>query len=271
MYDYMIEAKKHLAELNKLLKEVDRQLARESKTLETESSEPTHVYTSLSNGCHQYYFKTGDNPRVYARVADIPRVKVILQRDYDIKVHKALVKSINTLELFIAKHDAEAIENVYSYLCEGRKRLVTPIIQPDEEFVKSWFESMPSAGNPYYDERLYETDAGEMVRSKSEKIIADMLHKNGIPYQYEPKLKFKNGYYVYPDFAVLNVKKRRTIYWEHLGMISDGEYASKALQKISDYEKNEYYLGENLILSMESETMPLNSRLIERTMEKYLL
>lgn len=286
MENYMIQMEKHLEELKILLKEVDKRLAKSMKdpntnktiTTNKENNKPsakrecqTRIHTSLSNGCPQYYFKNGTGPRVYAKKSDMPRVKSIIQQDYDIEVRKTIVKSIKGLEQFIAKYDINSIENVYDNLCDARKRLVTPIIPSNEEYIKLWLNDNPSSGNPHYDERLYETDAGEMVRSKSEKIIADILYKSKIPYQYEPKLSLKNGLYVYPDFVVLNVKRRKTIYWEHLGMISDGEYATKALQKLSEYERNGYKLGEDIILSMESYSTPLNIKQIERMIQDYLL
>lgn len=52
------------------------------------------------------------------------------------------------------------------------------------------------------------------MRSKSEVIIADLLNKEGIPYRYEFPLYLKEFNTVYPDFTILNVRKRKEIYWE---------------------------------------------------------
>lgn len=260
-----------LALIDKLLKEVDLRLERDRKVPDSSETVKTTVNTSISNGCPQYYLRTGSSPKVYAGKADMPRVKRIVQHDYDIAVHEAMLETRALLAKFISQYDPDIVRHVYENMSEARKRLVKSLLPTDTEFIESWLQDNPSVGNPYHEERVYQTDSGEMVRSKSEKIIADLLHRNHIPYQYEPKLEFRRGQLVFPDFAVLNVRKRKTIYWEHLGMISDGEYASKALHKIMEYESNGYYLGEDLIITMESDITPLNMKMIEKKIGKYIL
>jgi hypothetical protein len=50
------------------------------------------------------------------------------------------------------------------------------------------------------------TKQGELVRSKGEKQIADWLYKNKIPYKYEGKTLFLDGYFCTPDFQLLKQK-----------------------------------------------------------------
>ena len=57
------------------------------------------------------------------------------------------------------------------------------------------------------------TERGEQVRSKSEKIIADSLYRNGIPYRYEHPVYLRGMGVVHPDFICLHVKKRKEILW----------------------------------------------------------
>ena len=79
------------------------------------------------------------------------------------------------------------------------------------------------------------TKRGEYVRSKSEKILADLFYENGIPYQYEPAFRLINGKLVYPDFVLLNVRERKTFYWEHYGLASDETYSTKNIDKLCLY------------------------------------
>ena len=54
----------------------------------------------------------------------------------------------------------------------------------------------------FYEESLIHfTLGGEMVRSKSEVIIANLLHERGIVYKYEKKL-IENDGYKRPDFTL---------------------------------------------------------------------
>ena len=53
-------------------------------------------------------------------------------------------------------------------------------------------------------------------------------------------------------------------------MCSDPEYAIKNLGKIRRYEENGYFLGDQLLISIESEDKPLTVKSIEEMIEKYL-
>ena len=63
---------------------------------------------------------------------------------------------------------------------------------------------------------------------------------------------------VYPDFTCLDLRTRKELLWEHLGMMDNPEYASLAVKKLSSYLKSGYVFGKNLIISMESSEKPLN-------------
>ena len=52
------------------------------------------------------------------------------------------------------------------------------------------------------------------------------------------------------------------MYWEHLGMMDDPNYAENAVQKIITYGQNGIIQGKNLILSYETKLKPLDQRQI---------
>ena len=116
----------------------------------------------------------------------------------------------------------------------------------------------------------YYTDKGERVRSKSEILIANALNRNHIPYRYECPLYLAGYGTIHPDFTVLNVRLRKEMYWEHLGMMDEPEYIEDALNRISLYEKNHYFPGDRLILTHETLRHPLNSKNIENMIFQYL-
>jgi hypothetical protein len=74
---------------------------------------------------------------------------------------------------------------------------------------------------------LHRTTRGEFVRSKSEVVIAELLHARKIPYAYERKLAFDDGSFRYPDFTVQDDDTGQTFYWEHLGMLGDSVYRER--------------------------------------------
>ena len=103
----------------------------------------------------------------------------------------------------------------------------------------------------------YVTDNGEHVRSKSEVLIADRLKKLGIPYRYECELVLKDGRKIYPDFTILNIRKRRILYYEHLGKMEDPAYVLRNLQRFDWYRENDIILGDQLFVTWESQSFPL--------------
>src|SRR3546814_887088 len=97
----------------------------------------------------------------------------------------------------------------------------------DLRFARSdWYESG----------KIHEALSGDMVRSKSEVIIANLLHQAGIPFTYEDPLYAGDGSFFLPDFT-LRVGGEK-YFWEHWGMLSDEGYSAHRDQKKSWYEAN---------------------------------
>ncbi|MBI5445711.1 MAG: AAA family ATPase [Deltaproteobacteria bacterium] len=82
---------------------------------------------------------------------------------------------------------------------------------------------------------IHKTRRGEAVRSKSEVIIADLLHSKGIDYQYEKELKGLDGAKRVPDFFIEDRESGKTFVWEHLGMLRDPHYRACWETKLAWY------------------------------------
>lgn len=84
---------------------------------------------------------------------------------------------------------------------------------------------------------IHRTTRGEAVRSKSEVIIANLLHARGLDYHYEAPLTF--GLVTkYPDFTVEDDDTGITYYWEHAGMVHDPSYRRRWAEKQEWYRVN---------------------------------
>jgi len=70
---------------------------------------------------------------------------------------------------------------------------------------------------------VHRTLNDEMVRSKSEVIVANTLMTLGIEYSYEQDLFMPDGSRRSPDFTIKRLGKP-TVYWEHLGMLDKHGY-----------------------------------------------
>ncbi|MCR4616899.1 MAG: hypothetical protein K5669_01795 [Lachnospiraceae bacterium] len=259
---------------NKLKEQVDQfdfyiRLA-EERLKKSKKIKKQVVCTSTRKKGYQYYLME-NGKRTYVKKRDMDMVRGIVQKDYDEAMYKALTTVRHHIQRFIKEYDLSLIDKVYSGMADARKQLVQPLIPTDEQFVEEWYRTHKGNQNSFPEQGTYLTAHGERVRSKSEKIIADLFEKHKVPYRYEPMLKLSEGRFVYPDFVVLNVRRRKTMYWEHFGLITDGDYAKKTLQKLSAYEDSGYVVGEDLLFSMESEQIPLNVTLIEQKIHKYIL
>lgn len=65
------------------------------------------------------------------------------------------------------------------------------------------------------------------MRSKSEVIIADLLHGLGLPYGYEQPFTGPDGSVRYPDFTIDDAETGRRILIEHLGMMDRPDYVRR--------------------------------------------
>ena len=118
--------------------------------------------------------------------------------------------------------------------------------------------------NPSHPENLIvKAPKGELVRSKSEALIANALFDAGIPYRYECRLDV-GGVYIYPDFMVRIEKENKILLWEHFGKMDDPDYLQKVIRKMSLYVRNGYYPGKNLIATYESMADPLTVDVVQK-------
>ncbi|WP_134500736.1 ATP-dependent DNA helicase [Microvirga pakistanensis] len=136
-----------------------------------------------------------------------------------------------------SRHCTLLIERDVSSLLNARRRenAQTPQInsslfefhmaRPELLRRRSWYE----AG------KIHEALSGDMLRSKSEVIIANLLHQSGIPFRYEEPLLAKDGTIRLPDFTI--TWRGETFFWEHLGLLDQTAYAEDWKRKRAWYER----------------------------------
>ncbi len=241
------------------------------KSLET-NPQKGKLRISYCRGVPQYYFisEKEDTNGIYIPKSGIYKAKAIAQRDYDKKVYRCANKYITVINRFLNTIPQEDIRYIETKSV-GRRKLIEPYELSDEEYVRNW-QSITYKGKRF-DENASKiiTERGERVRSKTEKIIADKLYLLGIPYRYEYPLRLKGYGTVYPDFTLLNTKRRKEILLEHLGMMDDPSYSSKAMSKMDLYTLNNYYPGKDIIYTYETSKTVLNLRVLLAQLEEFVL
>ncbi len=220
----------------------------------------------------QYYYRNNpkDSNGIYIKDKDIELAKKLAQKDYDKKVLCCAEKELNAISKYLLNCPEKSVEDIYEGLHIERQKIIVPIRETDEEYVRKWQEKEYQGKGFDEDAPEFYTIKGERVRSKSELIIADMLSKESIPYRYECPIRLRGMGKIYPDFTVLNINNRGEMLWEHFGMMDDPIYAEAAVKKIAIYEQNGIFPGENLIITYETRKNPINQKVVKGLIERYL-
>lgn len=197
--------------------------------------------------------------------------KQIIQNDYDKKILVEVNRELDLIEQVLNQYNGNEFEEIFDKLHCKRQELIIPSVLDSRHYSEIWGKTEYQGKNFSPDTPEIYTDRGERVRSKSEKIIADKLYAKGIPYQYEYPIELGSWGIVYPDFRVLNVRERKTLYWEHLGMMGQPDYVENAVMKINKYIKCGIYPGEQLILTYETASHPIDTKTVDLLINKYLL
>jgi ATP-dependent exoDNAse (exonuclease V) alpha subunit len=204
------------------------------------------------------------------RAAPASADRLELELAYALTVHKAQGSEFRTVFVIVpAESRLLSRELLYTALTRARERLVLLVQGSDPS--RLYELSQPnhsdtarrnthlfapgvrraSAGVPYAEHLIHRTVRGELVRSKSEVIIANLLHASGIDYAYERELigETVSGT-VRPDFTFVD-PGGDVIVWEHLGMLDRPDYHSSWERRRAWYEANGFELGVTLFTSEE--------------------
>lgn len=215
---------------------------------------------SINNGFPRYYHVTTQTNRngKYIGRKNISLASQLSTKSYYQQLNKKIGQELHLLNQYLTTHQENSLEDIYTNLNPHHRELISPLIVPDNIYIENW-ENESYEPNPYYPEnKIYSTRKDELVRSKSEVILADMYTDLGIPYRYEAPLYLDNGQVKYPDFTLLNIETREIIYHEHLGLLDDEAYFRNNLYKLQEYLSTGIYPGKNLIITYEAEGLPLN-------------
>jgi ATP-dependent exoDNAse (exonuclease V) alpha subunit len=127
------------------------------------------------------------------------------------------------------------------------------------------------------DRLIHRTSRNELVRSKSEVIIADHLARYDIDYTYEKPLRI-GDLTRFPDFTIEDEEMGISYYWEHCGMLHDPGYQARWEAKLKWYRENDILPYEEgggdrgtLIITYDTPEGGISSHEIDRVIEKAIL
>ncbi len=237
---------------------------------EAKSLPEGRLQVSCSGSQERFYMACHEAParRRYIPQGNRALICGLAQKEYSVRFLKAAELELRRLKRAKGYLGARIADEVYRDSTAKRRGLIKPYILPDEAFARQWQEQEIMKRGFLDESRVYETQKGEMVRSKSEVIIANLLGELGIPYIYEKPLKLKDNKIRYPDFTLLDIRTRGEIYLEHFGMLDDEEYRLSCLRKLDEYRNSGIYPGKNLLITYETAELSLDIKGIRNMLKE---
>lgn len=211
----------------------------------------------------------GDTCGRYISRSEKEYIKTLAQAGYTREVYSLAQKELAFLNGGRI-YTGQRFDDVYGSLNEKRQQLVDPVFMTDKMYAEKWL-SRPYKPLGFDDSAPEYYSPGKLrVRSKSEVIITGRLEYFGVIFLYEFPLVI-NGISFRPDFLILKMPEKKEFYWEHFGLMDDEDYREKSLRKINLYAENGIVQGDNLIITMESSRVPLNTTVIDRIIQQNLI
>ncbi len=212
-------------------------------------------------------------PMRYLCLSNTDILTPLAQRRY----YKEVLATITNMKCAVDKcikilDDKEVLVDlakIYENFPKELKPVIKPIEQLYDDYAKQWQARDYEKSRRPVGTNL-RTKKGELVRSKSELIIANKLYDAGLPYHYETIFRTEQ-FIANPDFFILNPKTRKVFYWEHFGLMSKQDYLEDALYKIEGYAKYGVIQGDNLIVTYESVDHQLSTEYVDQLIERFLI
>lgn len=201
---------------------------------------------------HQYRTNTGGFEQKLIKQNQYFLVEQVKRRRFLEESIKSISNNIRLLDTFIAKFQAYSPDDISSKMAGTYKDL--PLICYSDSYskdVKNWIHEQFETTDKYPEHKIHQTSKGEMVRSKSEALIACMLDAYKVPYRYEAVLQLGQVKF-FPDFTILRPRDNKIIYWEHFGLMDDPEYIKKTLTKLLLFREQGLRIGEDIIITFDS-------------------
>ena len=265
------------AQLIKNLQEMDYQLGNLIAKLEKQSRKGSDVLYYSKNKGYGAFYKSDGKTRTYLSKDRHNEIADLANKTYQNKMLRAATEEKGQVERCLRTLESgkllSDINDVFPSLHKAVQELVTPIEDTDEAYAREWYSRCSKiVANVKVLNPSLVTARGEVVKSKSEIIIADRLNALGIPYVYEYAFARTNDIRSrYPDFFILNKRTRKEYIWEHQGIMDKLEYCQESIDKLGIFLRRGYILGRNLIFTYECKDRPLSTVYVDALIKEYLI
>lgn len=197
-------------------------------------------------------------------------IKQLARKEYVAKTIVQLDRTIGLLRDTIEKYHVLSQEEILASMSKAYRTLpqeyfalpakksidgINPLaIINDSDYMpqvraKLWAEQPYTKSDFKPEELIHVTTLGEMMRSKSEVLIAEQYYSLGIDFRYEEVIRV-GRYEFAPDFGFLG-KNGKPFFHEHAGMMCEAKYRARHEWKMARYQEAGIVPWKNLIITYD--------------------
>lgn len=259
-------------DLEKLVKQEKKRLeeliARMRKTIS--ASPEGKLQAARHRGSYSYYYIKDNDPdkkRTYLKQDDVHFAQQLALKRHASVLLKLAETELTAINAYQKLHiPEEEQQKAYQKLIgPGIQRLLggnDSAIVNTTETCSTWQNTNYEKLQAYPEQLIHATAKGDLVRSKSEVLIANALFSHNIPYRYECQILL-SGKPFYPDFTIMHPATGRSFLWEHFGLMDQNTYRRHMMAKMEVYTASGYIPSINLICTYETNAAPLDSTYID--------
>ncbi len=232
---------------------------------------PEGKFICAVNGANYKWYRSDGHKSVYIPKSERALAEQLAHKKYLELQLKNMQQEKHAIDSYLKLSNPNANQTELDFFTSPKYQdLLTHISSPLSMELQEWMNSPYEKNKKYQENLIYKAASGNMVRSKSERLIDMILSRRKIPFRYEFLLQL-GELFLYPDFTIRHPRTGKVYYWEHFGLMDNPDYAEKSSLKIRTYISNGIIPSIQLITTYETKESPLSIEMVEEIVRYHFL
>lgn len=169
---------------------------------------PEGKLVCVHNGKYRKWYQSDGHTSTYIPKRKREIVKKLAVKKYLSLKLKELESELTAINVYLEQREKESKAEELLEIPEYAE-LLSEYFEPQSDESKQWMRDAYEKNNNYPEQLIYKTSTGIMVRSKSEMMIAMLLHVHKIPFRYESALHLGEQT-IYPSIQLITTFETKT-------------------------------------------------------------
>lgn len=168
------------------------------------------IYCAKNGTGVKWYYNNGTH-REYLHKKNRKLAEQLAYKKYLKKLLKELKQEKSAIDKYLKcgrKEESEA-EKMLD-ISSNYRSLILTYYKPADEFLYEWQKQTYHKSMEYPENLIHQSISGNILRSKSERMIEEALYRAKIPYRYECALQLGEKI-IYPDFTIIHPESKKNI------------------------------------------------------------